>query len=50
MSGQQSILVCQGGERVSLFFPETFAGECFDFHSVPPGLTIYPNNSPKNSP
>ena len=36
MSGQQSILVCKDGERVSPFFPETFAGECFDFHSVSP--------------
>jgi hypothetical protein len=30
MSGQQSILVCQGGEWVSPFFPETYAGKCFD--------------------
>ena len=50
MSGQQSILVCQVGKRVSPFFPETFAGECFDFHSVPPGRKLLPNNSPKNSP
>jgi hypothetical protein len=34
MSGEQSFLVCQAGERVSPFFPEAFAGERFDFHSA----------------
>jgi hypothetical protein len=42
MSGQQSILVCQGDEPVSPFFPETLAGECFDFHSLPPGRAHLP--------
>jgi hypothetical protein len=42
MSGQQSLLVCQGDERVSPFFSETFSRECFDLHSMSAGRKDLP--------